>query len=189
MRFYTLENKNGLKLKISDVGGAVSELHVPDRAGTLADITLGFDTVEDYAERNKAYFGAIIGRFGNRIGGSQFTLNGTTYKLAANNNGNHLHGGVKRSLSKVVWEVGVPQTQEGREGRELMFFYTSPDGEEGYPGNLAVTVRYLLTPDNKLQFDYTARTDRATPLNICNHAYFNLSGSGHPSVLGRANGR
>ena len=154
---YTLKNAHGLELRVIDYGGIILWLKAPDAAGHFADIVLGFDSLADY-ERSSPYFGAIIGRYGNRIAGGRFTLDGKTYTLAKNNGPNHLHGG-------------------------LNLRYTSPDGEEGYPGTLRATVTYTLTNQNELIFDYAATTDRATPVNLTQHSYFNLAGDGTGDVL------
>ena len=174
---YTLTNTKGVVAKIITYGGIVTELHTPDRAGKMADIVLGFNTLEGYLGAHP-YFGAIIGRVGNRIAKGRFTLNGTTYKLAVNDGANHLHGGLK-GFDKVVWKGEIVKADDGA---ALKLTYLSPDGEEGYPGNLTATVVYTLTTQNELRIDYTATTDKATPVNLTNHAYFNLAGGG--DVLG-----
>lgn len=180
MEFYTLENKNGLKLKLTNFGGIVSEIHVPDRDGKFADITLGFDTIEEYQDHNDAYFGAIIGRFGNRIGQSRFTLEGQEYAgLFANDGENHLHGG-KVGFDKVEWSA-EEVSGDGYTGVKLS--YRSKDGEEGYPGNLDAVVTYKLTDANEWVIEYEARTDKATVYNPTNHAYFNLAGHDGASPL------
>ena len=180
MEFYTLENKNGLRLKITNYGGIVSEIHVPDRDGKLADINLGFETIEEYQDHNKAYFGAVIGRFGNRIGSGRFRLDGQVYDgLAINDAPNHLHGG-KLGFDKVEW-TAKPISGEGFIGLELS--YRSVDGEEGYPGNLDATVLYKLTDANEWIIEYTATTDKPTVYNPTNHAYFNLAGHDGASPL------
>lgn len=174
MEFYTLENKNGLKLKLSNFGGIVSEIHVPDRNGTFADITLGFETIEEYVNHNDAYFGAIIGRYGNRIGGASFPMDeGEVSGLFVNSGeGDHLHGG-KKGFDKVEWEA-QPVSGDGYTGVKLS--YTSADEEEGYPGNLNCTVVYKLTDADEWVIEYEATTDKATVFNPTNHAYFNLAG-------------
>ncbi len=182
MQFFTLENKNRLKLKVADFGGIVSEIHAPDRDGKLADITLGFETVEAYRENNKAYFGAIIGRFGNRIGHGKFTLDGVEYAgLFANDGPHHLHGG-KVGFDKVEW-AARRSDGPGYQGLELR--YRSADGEEGYPGNLDAKVVYKLTDLNEWIIEYEATSDRATVYNPTNHAYFNLAGHGGASPMGQ----
>lgn len=181
MEFYTLENKNGLKLKLTNFGGIVSEIHVPDRDGKFADIALGFDTIEEYVDHNDAYFGAIIGRYGNRIGASKFVLDGQAVDaLFANDGENHLHGG-KKGFDKVEWNA-EPISGEGFTGVKLS--WRSVDGEEGYPGNLDATVVYKLTDDDEWVIEYEAVTDKATVFNPTNHAYFNLAGQDGPSPLG-----
>lgn len=167
---FTLTNTNGLTAKISNYGTIITELHVPDRKGTLGDVVLGFDNLEQYL-KGHPYFGCTVGRFANRIAKGQFNLDGKQYRLAVNNGPNHLHGGLK-GFDKVVWKA-EPQTGAG-----VRFAYTSADGEEGYPGKLDVTVAMTLTDENELRLDYTAVTDRATPLNLTNHSYFNLLGEG-----------
>lgn len=180
MEFFTLENKNGLKLKFTDFGGIVSEIHVPDRDGTFADVTLGFATVEEYQARNDAYFGALIGRYGNRIGNGRFILDGAEFDgLFVNNGSNHLHGG-KLGFDKVVWKVELV-SGDGYTGAKLS--YRSVDGEEGYPGNLDVSVAYRLTDANEWVIEYEATTDAPTVFNPTQHAYFNLAGHAGPSPL------
>lgn len=175
---YTLTNANGLKLKLITLGATIAELHVPDKNGKLADVVLGFDDVAGYQSDKNQYFGCTTGRYANRIAKGKFTIDGTEYQVATNNGPNHLHGGVKRSLDKVVWTADELKT-----GDAIRFTYSSPDGEEGYPGKLDLTVTYTLTDKNEVRIDYTATTDKATPVNLTNHSYFNLSGAGTPSVL------
>jgi aldose 1-epimerase len=167
---YTLTNANGVEMRAITYGGIITSLKVPDRAGRFDDVVLGFDAIDGYL-KDPPYFGALVGRYGNRIAKGQFTLDGRTYKLATNNGPNHLHGGVK-GFDKVLWSA-VPA--EGPEGVSVTFTRTSPDGEEGYPGNLQVSVRYLLTDKNELAIDYRATTDKATPVNLTQHSYFNLA--------------
>jgi aldose 1-epimerase len=174
---YTLTNKNGLKARIMTYGATLTELHAPDRNGRMGDVTLGFDSLEPY-EKGHPYFGSTVGRVANRIAKGRFTLEGKTYTLATNNGPNHLHGGVK-AFDKVIWKAAQVKRADGPAVR---FSYRSPDGEEGYPGKLDVTVTYTLTDTNALRIDYTAKSDRATPVNLTNHAYFNLAGRG--DVLG-----
>ena len=174
VEIYTLRNKNGLEARIMSYGGIVVSLKTPDRAGKFDDVVLGYDTLEGYLKRTP-YFGAIIGRYGNRIGGAKFSLNGKTYSLAANNGGhNHLHGGLK-GFDKVVWKAGPAETAHGP---ALQLDYLSKDGEEGYPGNLSVTAIYTVTDDNALRLDFKATTDKDTVCNLSHHSYFNLRGSG-----------
>jgi aldose 1-epimerase len=176
---YTLTNKNGVEAAITNYGGAVVFLKVPDRNGKLGDVVLGFDSVDGY-ESNKSYIGATIGRYGNRIGHAQFSLDGKTYTLAKNNGENTLHGGIK-GFNKAVWSVKeIPANG----GQALELTYLSKDGEEGFPGNLQVRVVYTLTDTNELKIEYSATTDRKTVLNLTNHAYFNLAGPGSGDVLG-----
>jgi len=179
VRQYTLKNTHGMELRVLDYGGIIASLAVPDRTGRVDDVVLGFDRLEDY-ERSSPYYGAIIGRFGNRIARGRFTLDGRTYTLATNDGPNHLHGGVK-GFDKVVWEVSPFERQDSR---GLVLRYTSPDGEEGYPGTLRTTVTYTLTEGNELIFDYEGTSDRATPVNLTQHSYFNLAGEGAGNVLG-----
>jgi aldose 1-epimerase len=170
VEIYTLTNANGVEIKAMTYGCIITSLKVPDRTGRMADIVLGYDTLEGYL-KDSPYFGAVVGRYGNRIAKGQFTLNGTTYKLATNNGPNHLHGGNK-GFDKVVWSA-VPKNGADRVG--VAFTRTSPDGEEGYPGNLLVTVTYTLTDKNELIVEYLASTDKATPVNLTQHSYFNLA--------------
>jgi aldose 1-epimerase len=168
---YTLTNANGLVAKATNYGAILTELHVPDREGKLVDIVLGFDNLAQYLQGHP-HFGGTIGRVANRIAKGQFTLDGQTYKLAINNGPNHLHGGLK-GFDKVLWKA---TSQKG--AAAVKFTYTSPDGEEDYPGKLEVTVLMTLTDANELRLDYTAVTDKPTPVNLTNHSYFNLAGSG-----------
>ncbi len=168
---YTLTNENGLRARIMTYGAIVVSLEVPDRDGDLADITLGYDDLDGYIA-NSPYFGAIVGRYGNRIAAGLFTLDDKTYQLATNDGANHLHGGV-RGYDKVVWSAEPVETDDAV-GVKLT--YLSPDGEEGYPGNLSCEVTYLLTNDDELKVSYLATTDKATPVNLTHHSYFNLAG-------------
>jgi len=176
---YTLTNGSGMQVSAITYGGIITSLKVPDRKGVLADVVLGFDTMEQYA-KNPPYFGAVIGRYANRIGKAQFTLDGKTYKLAANNNGNTLHGGLK-GFDKQVWQA---ESFENTNGVGVALSRTSPDGEEGFPGNLAVRVTYTLTNANELSIEYFATTDKPTVVNLTHHDYFNLAGEGSGDVLG-----
>ncbi len=180
---YRLENQAGCRAEISDYGGTVVRLLVPDRSGQLADVVLGFDTLEGYLAHSP-YFGGIIGRVGNRIANGEFSLEGRTYTLAKNNSPAgipcHLHGG-PLGFDKVLWDAEPHGT---RQGPAVTLRYYSHDGEEGYPGNLQVTVVYTLTADNALRIDYHATTDQATPVNLTNHSYFNLAGEDQGSILG-----
>jgi len=169
---YTLTNANGLQADIITYGGIVTALRVLDRNGEIGDIVLGFDTLAPYLG-DHPFFGALVGRFCNRIAGAQFTLNGTTYQLAHNDGVNHLHGG-PQGFHRAIWRASERPSDEGP---SLELRYLSRDGEEGYPGNLSVTVVYTLTDQNALQIDYSATTDRDTVLNLTNHSYFNLDRS------------
>jgi aldose 1-epimerase len=175
---YTLENANGLQVNLIDFGGIITHVYAPDRDGKLADVVLGFDSLSGYEGENP-YFGALIGRYGNRIDEGSFTLDGQTYTLATNNGPNHLHGG-DIGFNKKVWSAEMLEEDE-RVGVRLNG--VSPDGEEGYPGNLNVTVDYWLDNDDQLTLDYRATTDAATPVNLTNHTYFNLAGAGSGTIL------
>lgn len=164
---YTLKNSKGTIVKILNYGGIVRSIEVPDRNGEMGDVVLGFDSLAGYKQANMPYIGALIGRYGNRIANAKFSLDGKEYTLAANNNGNTLHGGLK-GFDKVVWDAAQADST-------LSLEYVSKDGEEGYPGTLTTKVVYTLTDDNALKIDYTATTDKATPINLTNHSYFNLS--------------
>lgn len=174
---YTLTNSGGMEVKIISYGGIITSIRVPDRVGKLDNVVLGFDNLPQYETQN-IFFGAIIGRYGNRIANASFELNGKQYSLAANNNSNSLHGG-KKGFDKRVWAA---QTVNGDKGQRLELRYTSPDGEEGYPGNLETVVTYTLTDANELQIDYEARTDAPTIVNLTNHSYFNLGGNGAGTI-------
>jgi len=176
VELYTLTSAKGAEATITNYGGVVVSLRVPDRTGKLDDVVLGFDTIDGYLGDPPApYFGALIGRYGNRIAKGRFTLNGTEYKLAQNNGVNALHGGLQ-GFDKVVWKAKSP----GPQSLELTYF--SRDGEEGYPGNLTSTVVYTVTDNNELKLDYSATTDKDTVLNLTNHSYFNLAGQGEGDV-------
>ena len=175
---YTLVNRHGLQAKLTTYGAMVTELQVPDRNGQLADVVLGFDSLEGYL-KGHPYFGCTTGRYANRIARGRFLLHGTEYKLATNNGANHLHGGVK-GLDKRVWKAEV---LPGYRGPSVKFTYRSPDGEEGYPGNLDIAVTYTLSDDDELIIEYLATTDKATVINLTNHSYFNLGGAGNGEVL------
>jgi aldose 1-epimerase len=176
---FVLTNANGVTAKVMSYGGTITELHVPDRNKTLGDVMLGHDKLVDYLAGHP-FFGCVCGRVANRIAKGRFTLNGKEYALFVNNGPNALHGG-KRGFDKYVWK---PESVESREGPAVKFTRVSPDGEEGYPGNLTVSVTYTLTNQNELKLDYTASTDKATPINLTNHAYFNLAGVGSGNILG-----
>jgi aldose 1-epimerase len=179
VEIYTLTNRNGMTAKVMTYGATLTELLVPDKTGTPGNVVLGFDTLEPYLA-GVPYFGATIGRVGNRIAKGAFTLNGRTYKLATNDGPNHLHGGI-RGFDKVVWKAEILPSKDRQ---AVKFTYHSPDGEEGYPGNLDVTVIYTLTGANELRIDYTGTTDKTTPVNLTNHSYFNLAGEGSGNILG-----
>ncbi len=174
---FTLTNAKGMLVRISNFGGVITEIQVPDRQGKFANVNLGFDEVESY-HKVSPYFGALIGRFGNRIKDGKFTIDGVSYQLATNNGPNHLHGGVQ-GYDKVLWKA-EPFTGESSVGITLK--YLSVDGDQGYPGNLDVTVVYELTNENEILVKFHAVTDKATPINLTQHAYFNLAGEG--DVLG-----
>jgi aldose 1-epimerase len=178
VEMFILRNVHGVEVRAISYGAIISSLRVPDRTGHLDDVVLGYDSLAGYL-RETPYFGAIVGRYANRIAKGRFTLEGTTYQLATNNGPNHLHGGVK-GFDKVTWR-GEPF--RGDSGAGVTFTYTSPDGDQGYPGMLAARVRYLLTDRNELVIDYAATTDRATPVNLTQHSYFNLAGEGRRDVL------
>jgi aldose 1-epimerase len=180
IELYTLTNKNGMIAKVMNYGSILTELHVPDKAGKPADVVLGFDNLKGYLDGHP-YFGSNVGRVGNRIAKGKFTLDGKEYKLATNNDPNHLHGG-KKGFDKVVWKAEIiPYVG----GQAVKFAYTSPDGEEGYPGTLKASVTYiLLTDENALRIVYEATTDKATPVNLAHHSYFNLGGAGNGDILG-----
>ena len=166
---YTLSNKSGMQVVISDFGGTVVSIKVPDRNGKIADVVLGYDTLSGYQE-GTASFGGTVGRYANRIAGAKFSLDGKEYALEKNNGENHLHGG----FNKVLWDA-EPST--GKTGPSLKIHYLSKDGEENFPGNLSVTVVFMLTDANELKIEYTATTDKKTVLNLTNHSYFNLADS------------
>lgn len=175
---YTLSNANGMKVQITNYGGIVTSILVPDKNGKLADVVLGYDNLEGYL-KNNPYFGCIVGRYGNRIARGKFKIDGKEYSLATNSGPNHLHGGLK-GFDKVVWTAKEIRSQQ-TVGLELS--YWSKDGEEGYPGNLAVTVAYTLSNDNALRIDYQATTDQPTICNLTNHSYFNLKDAGATPIL------
>ncbi len=176
---YVLTNKNGVEAAITNYGGAVVSLKVPDRNGKFADVVLGYDSLDGYVN-DKSYFGAIVGRYGNRIGHAQFSLDGKTYTLAKNNGENSLHGGIK-GFNKAVWAA---KELPAKNGQSLELTYPSKDGEEGFPGNLHVRVVYTLTDSNELKIEYSATTDKKTVVNLTNHTYFNLAGPGSGDILG-----
>ncbi len=172
---YTLTNKKGMQVAITNFGGTVVSLKVPDRSGKIEDVVLGYDKLDDYAA-GKAYFGATVGRYANRIARAKFTLDGITYTLPKNDGDNHLHGG----FNKRVWTA---KDVSSGAGEALELNYLSKDGEDGFPGNLSVKVVYKLTEDNELRIDYSATTDKDTVINLTNHCYFNLAGQGNGDIL------
>jgi len=169
----TLSNAKGVTVELINYGGILTSLLMPDRRGKSTNVTLGFDTLQEYSV-NAPYFGAIIGRFGNRIAKGTFSIEGKTYKLACNNGPNHLHGGNK-GFDKAVWKAKILQDKTSA---GLALSYVSPDGEEGYPGALRIMVIYRFTEDNELSIEYEAKTDKPTPINLTQHSYWNLAGSG-----------
>jgi aldose 1-epimerase len=175
---FTLRSDGGLRVAITDFGGAITSLWVPDRDGKLADVVLGYDTLVGYLA-GKSFFGGIIGRFGNRIARGRFTLEGVEYSLPLNNGANHLHGG-PNGFDRLLWKA---EAVERADGPALKLTRTSPDGEEGYPGNLRVEVIYTLAGPDTLRIDYRAETDKATPVNLTNHSYFNLAGHDAGPIL------
>ena len=176
---YVLSNKNGVEAAITNYGGAVVSLKVPDRNGKFGDVVLGYDALDGYVN-DKSYFGAIVGRYGNRIGHAQFSIDGKTYTLAKNNGENSLHGGIK-GFNKAVWAA---KELPAKNGQSLELTYLSKDGEEGFPGNLHVRVVYTLTDSSELKIEYSATTDKKTVVNLTNHTYFNLAGPGSGDILG-----
>ncbi|HEX8474497.1 MAG TPA: aldose epimerase family protein [Pyrinomonadaceae bacterium] len=177
---YTLTNRNGVEARITNYGGIILSLRIPDRAGRLDDVVLGYDGVGDYVSGNPKYMGAIIGRFGNRIARGRFTLNGVEYKLVTNSGENHLHGGVK-GFDKALWDARALKARGS--GVALELSYLSRDGEEHYPGNLRARVVYTLTDRDELKIDYSATTDKDTVINLTHHSYFNLAGQGNGDIL------
>lgn len=175
---FTLTNSNGAEIKITNYGGIVTALRVPNKNGVLTDVVLGYNKLNDYVA-NSPYFGALIGRYGNRIAKGQFKLNNKTYNLAKNNGVNHLHGG-NVGFDKVIWK---PTTHINKNDVSLILNYTSKDGEEGYPGNLSVKVIYSFTNNNELKISYSAKTDKSTVVNLTHHSYFNLDGEGMGDIL------
>lgn len=173
---YTITNAKGMQVSVINYGGTVTRLFAPDKNGTMGDVVTGFESLDGFMQKGMPYFGALIGRYGNRIANAKFTLDGKTYTLAANDHGNTLHGGNK-GFDKVYWNI------EKTGDSSLTLTYDSKDGEEGYPGNLKVKVVYTLTNDNGLKIDYTASTDKATSVNLTNHCYFNLSAGKDETIL------
>ena len=177
VKLYTLRNANGAEVSICNYGGIVTSLKVPDRSGTIGDVVLGYDNLADYI-KSSPYFGALIGRYGNRIAKGHFVLDGKEYTLATNNPPNALHGGIK-GFDKAVWQA---RAYKSKDGPALKLTYLSKDGEEGYPGNLSVKAVYTFTDDNALKLEFTATTDKDTIVNLTHHSYFNLAGKG--DILG-----
>lgn len=176
VQLFTLSNENGMEVSITNYGGIVTSVRVPDKDGNIENVVLGFDDLEQY-KSGHPFFGAIAGRYANRIANGQFELNGEVYELATNDGENHLHGGVE-GFDKKVWDAEVNADENS-----VALNYLSPDGEEGYPGNLDVTVIYTLTDDNELKIEYEATTDKPTVVNLTNHSYFNLSGDTSQGIL------
>lgn len=173
---YTITNSNGMRVSILNYGATVSEIITLDKYGNFGDVVLGFKSLDGFLQDSNPYFGSLVGRFCNRIANASFKLDGKTYRLAANNNGNALHGGIQ-GFDKVIWKV------DKIDNNKLKLSYFSSDGEEGYPGNLKIDVVYTLTENNELQIDYKAVTDKATPINLTNHSYFNLSAGSQETIL------
>ena len=173
---FTLQNGKGMKAVVSNYGGTLLELWTPDKSGAAGDVILGFDSLGGYLQKTNPYFGAIVGRYANRIANAKFTIDGKQYTLAPNDHGNTLHGGLK-GFDKVIW--AVDQVNDS----SVALSYTSPDGEEGFPGSLTVKVVYTVTGEDGLKIDYTAQTDKKTPVNLTNHAYFNLSAGKDSTIL------
>jgi aldose 1-epimerase len=175
---FTLRNGNGMQVRAITYGGIITSLEVPDRDGNRADVVLGYDNLQGYLDKSP-FFGCIVGRYGNRIAKGRFSIDGQTYSLPVNNGENHLHGG-PQGFDKKNWKA---EPFERPEAVGVVFSHTSPDGDMGYPGTLTVKVTYTLTNDNTLRFDYEATTDKATPVNLTQHTYFNLAGAGSGDVL------
>jgi aldose 1-epimerase len=180
IKLFTLKNRAGMVVRLTNYGAIITSIVVPDRTGKFADVALGYNRLEGYMNAvDRPYFGAIVGRFGNRIAAGTFSLDGKTYTLARNNPPNHLHGGII-GFDKVVWDA-KPSIADKPAGVTLS--YLAKDGEEGYPGNLQVSVTYSLTDDNEIMVKYLAKTDKATPINLTQHTYFNLQGEGEGTML------
>ncbi len=180
VRLYTLTNADGMRARVIEYGAILVSLEVPDRDGEMADVVLGFNDLDSYIKRNPL-FGAVVGRYANRIAGARFMLDGTEHRITANAGENHIHGGGSKRFDKVLWK-GSPYQDAGEVGVRLTHF--SPDGEEGFPGNLHCTVTYALTNANELRIDYATTTDKPTVINLTNHSYFNLAGAGSGDILG-----
>jgi len=178
VNLYTLKNKNGIEMQVINYGAIITSLKAPDKNGVFEDIVLGYDSLDQYLKATP-YFGAIVGRYGNRIANGKFSIDGTAYTLAQNNNGQHLHGG-EIGFDKVFWNI---EEYSSTEGPALKLSYLSKDGEEGYPGNLQSEVLYILTDNNELKIDYKATTDKKTVVNLTQHTYFNLTGNCKRDIL------
>ncbi|MBK8947159.1 MAG: galactose mutarotase [Ignavibacteriae bacterium] len=178
VNMFTLKNKNGAEVKIIEFGATVTSLKVPDKNGKIEDVVLGYDKLEDYIN-GTSYFGAIVGRYGNRIGKGKFNLNEDDFQLSINDGENHLHGG-KIGFNKVLW---IGETLQSSEGESVKLTYVSPDGEEGYPGTANISIMYTLTESNELKIEYSATTDKTTIMNPTHHSYFNLSGNFQNTIL------
>jgi len=179
IQLFTLENKSGMKVEITNYGGKVVSIIVPDKNGVFNDVVLGYDHIDDYISGNP-YFGALIGRYGNRIAKGKFSLDGKEYQLVQNNGENHLHGGIT-GFNDVVWDATFIEKSEEQ---SLELEYLSKDGEENYPGELLVKVIYTLTKENELKISYQATTDKTTIINLTHHSFFNLAGEGNGDILG-----
>lgn len=173
---YTMHNSNGMQMKVTNYGATITLLTAPDRNGKLQDVVLGYDSLAEYV-KGDSYFGAVVGRYGNRIGEGKFTLEGQQYQLTINNGPNHLHGGTT-GYNKVLWEA-----KENNDNNSITFSYNSQDGEQGYPGNVTLSVTYSLTENNELKIDYKGTTDKTTILNPTHHSYFNLTGDPEKTIL------
>lgn len=178
VQLYTMTNKNGMKVSVTNYGGIITELIVPDRDGNMSDVTLGFNSLEDY-QKEHPFFGALIGRYGNRIAEGKFSIGDKEYTLPINNDPNSLHGGTV-GFDKRLWSI---ESTETADAKGVIIRGTSPDGDQGYPGNLSIRVTYLLNNKNELELAYQAKTDQTTVINLTNHAYFNLNGEGDDSIL------
>lgn len=179
VRCYEMKSNSNMVVRLSTLGAALIGAEVPDRDGNTVDVIFGFDDASGYGTEADQHFGCTTGRVANRTAGGKFTLDGKEYQLLQNDGDNHLHGGGDRALGKVVWKA---KRFENETDRGVKFWYTSTDGEEGYPGSLKMTVTYTLNDKNELRIDYEATTDKATPVNLTNHAYFNLAGHGSPTI-------
>jgi aldose 1-epimerase len=180
VKAFTIKNSKGVSVKLLSRGATLAEWHVPDQNGKMDDVVFGFDDVAGYESKDNGYFGATVGRVGNRIAGGKFTVGGKDYTTEKNDGPNTLHGGGKHSLDKVIWH-GEPF--KAADGEGVVFTYSSPDGEEGFPGKMDIKLTYTLNDKNELKIEYEAKSDKETPINLTNHAYFNLSGAGSPTIL------